>query len=144
MCDSPQGTKKKQTQTCLQNANFKSSWIFLWSLFQEPLFLDLIGTCHSVVQQPIILKTEHVAVHRHQWNHTLNSPDSVRDLQGCHNTLLNQQELSTPTEEVKKPTDFLVIHVLITFNFFYVCAIIHESGRKQCYCYFYHTHWEMG
>uniref|UniRef100_A0A3Q2QD15 Uncharacterized protein n=1 Tax=Fundulus heteroclitus TaxID=8078 RepID=A0A3Q2QD15_FUNHE len=51
-------------------------------LHREPLFLDLIGTCHSAVQRPAILKPEHLVVFKHQW-----SPGSVRDLPPDHNTL---------------------------------------------------------
>ncbi|MEQ2201674.1 hypothetical protein XENOCAPTIV_016217, partial [Xenoophorus captivus] len=61
-------------------------------LHREPLFLDLIGTCHSECQQPAILKPEHLAVYKHQWCRLQNSPDSVCDLQRDQNTLLNQQE----------------------------------------------------
>ncbi|KAM4561619.1 cilia- and flagella-associated protein 65 [Fundulus diaphanus] len=55
-------------------------------LHREPLFLDLIGTCHSEVQRPVTLKPEHLVVFKHQW-----SPGSVQDLPRDHNTLPDQQ-----------------------------------------------------
>uniref|UniRef100_A0A3Q2C8S6 MSP domain-containing protein n=1 Tax=Cyprinodon variegatus TaxID=28743 RepID=A0A3Q2C8S6_CYPVA len=45
-------------------------------LHKKPLFLDLMGTCHSEPQQPAILK---------------NSSESVCDQQKLHNTKLNRQ-----------------------------------------------------
>ncbi|KAK5609720.1 hypothetical protein CRENBAI_024656 [Crenichthys baileyi] len=69
-------------------------------LHREPLFLDLIGTCHSECQQPEILKPEHLAVYKHQWCRLQNSPDSVCDLQRDQNTLLNQQEDNPDTGQL--------------------------------------------
>ncbi|KAM4731000.1 cilia- and flagella-associated protein 65 [Anableps anableps] len=65
-------------------------------LHKEPLFLDLIGTCHSELQQPVILKPEHLVVYKHQRYHTQNSPDCVLH---HHATLLNQQRAPLSTEK---------------------------------------------
>nr|XP_046260401.1 cilia- and flagella-associated protein 65 isoform X2 [Scatophagus argus] len=36
-------------------------------LHRDPMFLDLIGTCHSELQQPAILKPEHLVLYKLQW-----------------------------------------------------------------------------
>ncbi|XP_037542268.1 cilia- and flagella-associated protein 65 [Nematolebias whitei] len=59
-------------------------------LHREPLFLDLIGTCHSESQQPEILKPEH----RH------NSLDSTTKQD--QNTHEDQQGVHFPTEETNQ------------------------------------------
>ncbi|XP_015251819.1 PREDICTED: coiled-coil domain-containing protein 108 [Cyprinodon variegatus] len=60
-------------------------------LHKKPLFLDLMGTCHSEPQQPAILK---------------NSSESVCDQQKLHNTKLNRQgDLDTASVILDTPTD---------------------------------------
>uniref|UniRef100_A0A3Q3B1B6 CFAP65 fourth Ig-like domain-containing protein n=1 Tax=Kryptolebias marmoratus TaxID=37003 RepID=A0A3Q3B1B6_KRYMA len=67
-------------------------------LHRDPLFLDLIGTCHSESQQPEILKPEHLVLYKHHYYHRQNSLDSAS--QQDQNTHLNQQRAHSSKEEV--------------------------------------------
>ncbi|KAM9851178.1 cilia- and flagella-associated protein 65 [Aulostomus maculatus] len=77
-------------------------------LYEEPLFLDLIGTHHSYLQQPAILKPEHLAVNKLHWHSREDLPDNLSTMQqeeGSLEELSNKGPesapavLSTPMEE---------------------------------------------
>uniref|UniRef100_A0A3B5BNL6 Si:ch1073-349o24.2 n=1 Tax=Stegastes partitus TaxID=144197 RepID=A0A3B5BNL6_9TELE len=57
-------------------------------LHREPVFLDLIGTCHSEHQKPAILKPEHLVLYK------LHSPDALTAMQQDQNGHLDQQGLN--------------------------------------------------
>ncbi|XP_037831837.1 cilia- and flagella-associated protein 65 isoform X2 [Kryptolebias marmoratus] len=69
-------------------------------LHRDPLFLDLIGTCHSESQQPEILKPEHLVLYKHHYYHRQNSLDSAS--QQDQNTHLNQQRAHSSKEETNQ------------------------------------------
>uniref|UniRef100_A0A3B5BIF1 Si:ch1073-349o24.2 n=1 Tax=Stegastes partitus TaxID=144197 RepID=A0A3B5BIF1_9TELE len=56
-------------------------------LHREPVFLDLIGTCHSEHQKPAILKPEHLVLYK------LHSPDALTAMQQDQNGHLDHIDL---------------------------------------------------
>lgn len=74
------------------------------------MFLDLIGTCHSKLQQPTILKPEHLfqyqlqCYHRQDSQHTLTLSPTPQD----QKVDLNRQSVICPSEEVNKCVDLRV------------------------------------
>ncbi|KAM9364881.1 cilia- and flagella-associated protein 65 [Pholidichthys leucotaenia] len=48
-------------------------------LHRDPLFLDLIGTCHSELEKPAILKPEHLILYNLHWERRQNSPTSMNE-----------------------------------------------------------------
>ncbi|XP_008291748.1 coiled-coil domain-containing protein 108, partial [Stegastes partitus] len=77
-------------------------------LHREPVFLDLIGTCHSEHQKPAILKPEHLVLYK------LHSPDALTamqqdqnghlDQQGVHSSTLNQRPDSAAVMSTMDPS----------------------------------------
>ncbi|KAM9346883.1 cilia- and flagella-associated protein 65 [Symphorus nematophorus] len=68
-------------------------------LHRDPMFLDLIGTCHSEVQKPAILKPEHLVLYKLHWSRRQNPPDTLSARQQDHNVHLDQQGALCPLEE---------------------------------------------
>ncbi|XP_033474057.2 cilia- and flagella-associated protein 65 [Epinephelus lanceolatus] len=68
-------------------------------LHKDPVFLDLIGTCHSEIQQPAILKPEHLVLYKLYWYHSQDSPDTSNTMQEDHNIHFDQQGVLCPLEE---------------------------------------------
>uniref|UniRef100_A0A8D2ZWM9 Coiled-coil domain-containing protein 108 n=1 Tax=Scophthalmus maximus TaxID=52904 RepID=A0A8D2ZWM9_SCOMX len=66
----------------------------------DPLFLDLIGTCHSELQQPAILKPEHLVMRK---LHRQRRQDPPEKLQRDHDVHSDQQGVAYALEEVKVP-----------------------------------------
>ncbi|XP_076731494.1 cilia- and flagella-associated protein 65 isoform X2 [Maylandia zebra] len=64
----------------------------------EPVFLDLIGTCHSGHQKPAILKPEHLVLHTLQQDCRQNSPHAPAALRGGHKIESDQKGLHSPVE----------------------------------------------
>ncbi|XP_028993480.1 cilia- and flagella-associated protein 65 [Betta splendens] len=64
-------------------------------LHQEPLFLDLIGTCHSDFHQPAILRPEHLILYSGQ----IPTDTSMQQVQ------LDQQDISSTLEESNQRPD---------------------------------------
>ncbi|KAK2906267.1 cilia- and flagella-associated protein 65 [Channa argus] len=60
-------------------------------LHRDPLFLDLIGTCHSELQQPVILRPEHLVLYKLYWYRRQDPPDGLSevhsDQQGMNSTM---------------------------------------------------------
>ncbi|XP_035460487.2 cilia- and flagella-associated protein 65 isoform X2 [Scophthalmus maximus] len=62
----------------------------------DPLFLDLIGTCHSELQQPAILKPEHLVMRK---LHRQRRQDPPEKLQRDHDVHSDQQGVAYALEE---------------------------------------------
>lgn len=76
MSHSAQGRRNTHTHTQTL-MSLSGCLIFLYNPpLQEPVFLDLIGTCHSKTQQPTILKPEHL-LQCYQRPNTQLSPSGV-------------------------------------------------------------------
>ncbi|KAL6100579.1 cfap65 [Pungitius sinensis] len=50
-------------------------------LHRDPIFLDLIGTCHSELRQPVILKPEHLVLYKLHWCRRLDPQDELTAVQ---------------------------------------------------------------
>uniref|UniRef100_A0A669DK26 Uncharacterized protein n=1 Tax=Oreochromis niloticus TaxID=8128 RepID=A0A669DK26_ORENI len=61
-----------------------------------PVFLDLIGTCHSEYQKPVILKPEHLVLHTLQQDCRQNSPHVPGAPRGGHKIESDQKGLHSP------------------------------------------------
>uniref|UniRef100_A0A3B4YKV7 Cilia and flagella associated protein 65 n=1 Tax=Seriola lalandi dorsalis TaxID=1841481 RepID=A0A3B4YKV7_SERLL len=70
-------------------------------LHRDPLFLDLIGTCHSKLQKPAILKPEHLVLYKLHWYRRQDPPYNPSAMQQNKNVHLNQQLLQSTLDEVK-------------------------------------------
>ncbi|XP_071348758.1 cilia- and flagella-associated protein 65 isoform X2 [Trachinotus anak] len=68
-------------------------------LHRDPLFLDLIGTCHSELQQPAILKPEHLVLYKLHWYRRQDPPDTLSAMQQDQNIHLDQQLLHSALVE---------------------------------------------
>ncbi|KAK2839571.1 hypothetical protein Q5P01_013311 [Channa striata] len=62
-------------------------------LHRDPLFLDLIGTCHSELQQPAVLRPEHLVLYKLHWYRRQDPPDAPSEVQ------LDQQGMQTILKE---------------------------------------------
>ncbi|KAK9537382.1 hypothetical protein VZT92_005007 [Zoarces viviparus] len=69
-------------------------------LHRDPVFLDLIGTCHSGLQQPEILKPEHLVCYRHRRQ---DLADTVSAMQKKNEVHFDQQGVRCPGEEQLHP-----------------------------------------
>uniref|UniRef100_A0A671V1Z9 Cilia and flagella associated protein 65 n=1 Tax=Sparus aurata TaxID=8175 RepID=A0A671V1Z9_SPAAU len=68
-------------------------------LHRDPMFLDLIGTCHSELQKPAILKPEHLVLYKLSWSRRMDTPDSDLAKEQDHIAQLDQQGVLCPLEE---------------------------------------------
>ncbi|XP_042350684.1 cilia- and flagella-associated protein 65 isoform X3 [Plectropomus leopardus] len=68
-------------------------------LHRDPVFLDLIGTCHSELQQPAILKPEHLVLYKLHWYGRQDPSDMTSAMQQDPDVHLNQQGVLCPLEE---------------------------------------------
>ncbi|XP_044073745.1 cilia- and flagella-associated protein 65 isoform X2 [Siniperca chuatsi] len=68
-------------------------------LHRDPMFLDLIGTCHSELQQPAILKPEHLVLYELHWYRRQDPSDTLSAMQQEHNVHLDQEGMLCPLEE---------------------------------------------
>ncbi|XP_068602653.1 cilia- and flagella-associated protein 65 [Brachionichthys hirsutus] len=50
-------------------------------LHRDPVVLDLIGTCHSELQQPVVLKPEHLVLYTLNWSRGQDQPDTLGAMQ---------------------------------------------------------------
>ncbi|GAA6231328.1 coiled-coil domain-containing protein 108 [Lates japonicus] len=73
-------------------------------LHRDPLFVDLIGTCHSELQQPAILKPEHLVLYKLHWSRRQKPPDTVSAMLQDHNVHLDQQAVHSTLEELDSAT----------------------------------------
>uniref|UniRef100_A0A3B4UBL5 Cilia and flagella associated protein 65 n=1 Tax=Seriola dumerili TaxID=41447 RepID=A0A3B4UBL5_SERDU len=69
-------------------------------LHRDPLFLDLIGTCHSKLQKPAILKPEHLVLYKLHWYRRQDPPYNPSAMQQNQNVHLNQQLLHSTLDEL--------------------------------------------
>ncbi|KAI3356474.1 hypothetical protein L3Q82_017688, partial [Scortum barcoo] len=65
-------------------------------LHRDPMFLDLIGTCHSELQQPAILKPEHLVLYKLHWYRRQEPPDTLSARQRVR---LDPDRVLCPLEE---------------------------------------------
>ncbi|XP_028296374.1 cilia- and flagella-associated protein 65 isoform X2 [Gouania willdenowi] len=70
-------------------------------LHGEPVFVDLLGTCHSELQQPVILKPEHLMVSRGPGNPEGAGNASQQSSRGKS----EEQDVSFPVEKVHREVD---------------------------------------
>ncbi|XP_074550256.1 cilia- and flagella-associated protein 65 isoform X1 [Halichoeres trimaculatus] len=68
-------------------------------LHREPLFLDLIGTCHSELQKPVVLKPEHLILYKLHWSRKQTPPDPHDTKQHVQSIHPDQQEVFSPLQE---------------------------------------------
>ncbi|XP_056292370.1 cilia- and flagella-associated protein 65 [Pseudoliparis swirei] len=68
-------------------------------LHREPLFLDLIGTCHSELKQPVILKPEHLVLYKLHWSRRQDPSETLTAMQQENEVHLEQQGVLCPVEE---------------------------------------------
>ncbi|XP_029386708.1 cilia- and flagella-associated protein 65 [Echeneis naucrates] len=68
-------------------------------LHRDPLFLDLIGTCHSELQKPAILKPEHLVLYKLHWNRRQDPSEICSVMQKDKNVHLDHQLLHSALEE---------------------------------------------
>lgn len=64
------------------------------------MFLDLIGTCHSKLQQPVVLKPEHLVLYQLHWYRRQDSRHTLSAMQQDHEVDLDQPGGVCPLEEV--------------------------------------------
>uniref|UniRef100_A0A3Q1HG52 Uncharacterized protein n=1 Tax=Anabas testudineus TaxID=64144 RepID=A0A3Q1HG52_ANATE len=82
-------------------------------LHREPLLLDLIGTCHSELQQPVILRPEHLILYKLHWNRRQDPPDTRSSMQQVH---LDQQGICATLEEsIQRPAAVVPISPMEEF-----------------------------
>uniref|UniRef100_A0A3Q3G6B8 CFAP65 fourth Ig-like domain-containing protein n=1 Tax=Labrus bergylta TaxID=56723 RepID=A0A3Q3G6B8_9LABR len=74
-------------------------------LHREPMFLDLIGTCHSELQKPAVLKPEHLVLYKLHWYRRRDPTDTFSPMQQDQNVHLKQQGVLCPLEEVRTPME---------------------------------------
>ncbi|XP_028250251.1 cilia- and flagella-associated protein 65 isoform X2 [Parambassis ranga] len=82
-------------------------------LHWDPVFLDLIGTCHSELQQPTILKPEHLILYKLHWNRRQHSPQM--HIAQDHK---DQQGLHSPAEKSNQKVDCSVMSTTPMEEFF--------------------------
>ncbi|XP_040004712.1 cilia- and flagella-associated protein 65 isoform X2 [Xiphias gladius] len=68
-------------------------------LHRDPLFLDLIGTCHSELQQPAIMKPEHLVLYKFHWYRRQDPPETLSAVQQDHTVHLDQRGVHSALEE---------------------------------------------
>ncbi|XP_029315132.1 LOW QUALITY PROTEIN: cilia- and flagella-associated protein 65 [Cottoperca gobio] len=68
-------------------------------LHRDPMFLDLIGTCHSELHQPVVLKPEHLVLYKLHWYRSQERPDTPTAMQQNPNAHLDQQGVLCPVEK---------------------------------------------
>lgn len=66
------------------------------------MFLDLIGTCHSKLQQPTILKPEHLFQYQLQYYNRQDSQHTLCATPQDQKEDSDRQSVICPSEEVKK------------------------------------------
>ncbi|XP_073329268.1 cilia- and flagella-associated protein 65 [Pagrus major] len=74
-------------------------------LHRDPMFLDLIGTCHSELQKPAILKPEHLVLYKLSWSRRMDIPVSHHAIKQEHNAQLDKQGVLCPLEESPQRPD---------------------------------------
>ncbi|XP_060910642.1 cilia- and flagella-associated protein 65 [Labrus mixtus] len=74
-------------------------------LHREPMFLDLIGTCHSELQKPAVLKPEHLVLYKLHWYRRQDPTDTFSPVQQDQNVHLKQQGVLCPLEESHQKAD---------------------------------------
>ncbi|KAJ4933197.1 hypothetical protein JOQ06_030032 [Pogonophryne albipinna] len=73
-------------------------------LHREPLFLDLIGTCHSELHQPAVLKPEHLVLYKLHWYRRHDPADTPSAMLQNQDASMDHQELLSPAvESLQKP-----------------------------------------
>uniref|UniRef100_A0A3Q3M416 Cilia and flagella associated protein 65 n=1 Tax=Mastacembelus armatus TaxID=205130 RepID=A0A3Q3M416_9TELE len=72
-------------------------------LHMDPLFLDMIGTCHSELEKPAILRPEHLILYKLNWYRSQHPLDTLSVMQQEHNVHLDQQRIHSVLEEIRQP-----------------------------------------
>lgn len=65
------------------------------------MFLDLIGTCHSELRQPVILKPEHLVLYKLHWSRRLDPQGSLTAMQQDNKVGFDREGMLCPEVEVK-------------------------------------------
>ncbi|XP_034550185.1 cilia- and flagella-associated protein 65 isoform X3 [Notolabrus celidotus] len=73
-------------------------------LHREPMFLDLIGTCHSELQKPVVLKPEHLVLYKLHWCRGQDLSDTHSAVQQDQNVHPDQQGELSPLQESNQST----------------------------------------
>ncbi|XP_070832675.1 LOW QUALITY PROTEIN: cilia- and flagella-associated protein 65 [Chaetodon trifascialis] len=74
-------------------------------LHRDPMFLELIGTCHSGLRQPAVLKPEHLVLYKLNWYRRQDPQDPLSPIQQDHHAHLDQQGMHCPLEESHQKSD---------------------------------------
>ncbi|XP_068428766.1 cilia- and flagella-associated protein 65 isoform X2 [Clinocottus analis] len=74
-------------------------------LHRDPIFLDLIGTCHSEQRQPVILKPEHLVLYKLHWYRRHDPPGTLTAMQRENEVHLDQQGMLCPMEKSYQEPD---------------------------------------
>ncbi|KAK5861375.1 hypothetical protein PBY51_022778 [Eleginops maclovinus] len=74
-------------------------------LHMEHLFLDLIGTCHSELHQPAVLKPEHLVLYKLHWYRRHDPADTPTAMLQNHNANMDPKEVFSPAvqQSFQKP-----------------------------------------
>ncbi|XP_077947353.1 cilia- and flagella-associated protein 65 isoform X2 [Gasterosteus aculeatus] len=68
-------------------------------LHRDPMFLDLIGTCHSELRQPVILKPEHLVLYKLHWSRRLDPQGSLTAMQQDNKVGFDREGMLCPEGE---------------------------------------------
>ncbi|XP_068184475.1 cilia- and flagella-associated protein 65 [Antennarius striatus] len=68
-------------------------------LHRDPIVLDLIGTCHSELHQPVVLKLEHLVLYNLNWSRRQDQSDTLIAMQQGPEVQLHQQGILSSSEE---------------------------------------------
>ncbi|KAM8855968.1 cilia- and flagella-associated protein 65 isoform 2-T2 [Spinachia spinachia] len=68
-------------------------------LHRDPIFLDLIGTCHSELRQPVTLKPEHLVLYKLCWYRRLNPQDTLTAVQQQNKGSFDREGMLWPEGE---------------------------------------------
>ncbi|CAG5865404.1 unnamed protein product [Menidia menidia] len=108
-------------------ANYRRVTCFV--LHKDPLFLDLIGTCHSEDLKPVILKPEHLILYKLHWYQMQDSLESLND------TDMDQQGGHFSTEELsnQKPGSATVMSSTAMEEFYQTCMGCMDPPSSRCF-----------
>ncbi|CAJ1071355.1 cilia- and flagella-associated protein 65 isoform X4 [Xyrichtys novacula] len=91
-------------------------------LHREPVFLDLIGTCHSELQKPVVLKPEHLVLYKLKWGCKQDPPAAHSSAQRDQQIHLDQQGEPSPPQELQQdPNTEGVLSRTSTEEYFHRC-----------------------
>ncbi|XP_035030976.2 cilia- and flagella-associated protein 65 [Hippoglossus stenolepis] len=86
-------------------------------LHRDPLFLDLIGTCHSELQKPAILKPEHLVLYKFHWYRRQSPTDTLCAME--QEPSVDQQDQHCTLEEPNQRPDSSAVVLKTPMEEFY-------------------------